>query len=291
MRSISAFATALLGLATFAALPAQAGPVFSEASYASSLTLAGGHDTPMTVAFDGVNYLSGSGGGSTSPEAMYSGTGAQLAVASPSPGIDFRSLFSDATGAIYARGFNSNVIYKQTSFSNFTPFVTLDGTLDSQMQVVLDSNGSRYIGNINGQVQEWSLSGALIGTVTLGPNFNASNGLDIASAGGYWLNYNNSTLSAYDETTGQLVDSTILVGAGSGHYGQGYANGYFFVPNNDGSGYSGYAVSLSTAVPEPGSLALILTGLGGIALVASRRRRAQPGLACWAALAPSPLMC
>ena len=105
------------------------------------------------------------------------------------------------------------------------------------------------------------------------------------SAGGYWLNYNNSILSAYDETTGQLVDSTVLADAGSGYYGQGYANGYFFVPNDDQSGYSGYAVSLPTAVPEPGSLALILTGLGSVALVASRRRRAQPGLACEAALA------
>ena len=280
MRSASAFATALLGLATFATLPAHAGPVFSQASYTSSLTLDGGYDTPMPVAFDGVNYFAGSGGGPESPETLYSSIGAQLAVASPSPGIDFRSLFSDATGAIYARGYDSNVIYKQTSFSNFTPFVTLDGDLDPQMQVVLDSNGSRYIGNMNGQVQEWSLTGALIGTVTLGPNFDASNGLDIASAGGYWLNYANSTLSAYNETTGQLVDSTVLADAGSGYWGQGYANGYFFVPNDDQSGYSGYAISLPTAVPEPGSLALILTGLGSVALVASRRRRARPSFAC-----------
>lgn len=273
MRIAALLATAVVGFATLTAATATAGVVFTQDSYTSTLSLQGGFDTPMTVAFDGKNYLGSSGGGPQSPQSLYDSTGALLNVASPDPGIDFRSLFSDASGAIYARGYASNIIYKQTSFANFEAFVKLEGNLDDQMQVVLNANGTGYIGNIYGEVQQWSLEGAYTGSIKLDAAFdpNGNGALSIAAFGSYLLNYNNGTLSAYDAMTGQLADSTTLVGAGQGYYGQSFANGYFFVPNDDQSGYSGYAIAAVTDVPEPGSLALLLVGLGSIAFVARRR--------------------
>jgi hypothetical protein len=270
MLSIS---TAIAGLVMLTIQVAHAGAVFTAGSYESSLSLDGNGtgSTPTGVTYSGGTYYTGSGGNPQSPEAQNDSAGALVAVASPNPGLDFRSLFTDATGAVYARGYANSTIYKQTSFGNFEALVSLSGTLDGQMQVILNSAGTMYIGNSSGSIQEWDLTGALTRTFSLDPSGGSQGTISIAAFNGYLLNYSNGVLSAYDDGTGQLIDSTTLTGAGSGNYGTAYANGYFFVPNQQ-NGYQGFSIASATDVPEPASFALL--GVGMLA-VGMARRRAQ----------------
>lgn len=270
MLSIS---TAIAGLVMLTMQVAHAGAVFTAGSYGSSLRLDGNGngDVPMGVAYSGGTYYTGSGGHPQSPEAQNDSAGALVAVASPNPGLDFRSLFTDATGAVYARGYNNSTIYRQTSFGNFDALVNLSGTLDAQMQVILNSAGTMYVGNRGGSIQEWDLTGALTRTFSLDSSVGSQNTISIAAFNGYLLNYNNGVLSAYDDGTGQLVDSTTLIGAGSGYYGTAYANGYFFVPDQQ-NGYQGFSIASATDVPEPASFALLSIGM---LAVGTARRRAR----------------
>src|ERR1017187_4077486 len=130
------------GIMAIAAGPAEAGAVFGQASYNAVFTFTDAlPSTTMTVAFDGTNYYSSSGGGSGSPYAEYDASG--TLIGTNSPGIDFRSVFTDASGNLYARGYASNQIWKQTAFGSFSPYVTLTGgSLDDQSAVVLNTAGT-----------------------------------------------------------------------------------------------------------------------------------------------------
>ncbi len=266
-----------LSVAAVVAISAATAPataaVFSSGAYNSTLALDGsGLDTQIGVAFSKGSYYLVSGGGPQSPISRTTIAGKLIeSPISPNPGIDFRSIFTDARGAIFARGYASNVIYKQDgALGNFKPIVTLDGSSENQQQIVLSSDGTSYIGNNDGTLQFWNLAGQLTRTVTLDASANGVQfNHEVSILGNYAVDYNNGTLSAFSLANGSLVGTTVLNGdVVDGTYGQSYANGYFFVSN--GSQFLGYKIGASSAVPEPSVLLLMPIGFGMLAL--GRRR-------------------
>jgi hypothetical protein len=261
-----------------------AGPLFpgslsSTFSFAESADQAG---VRMTLAWDGANYWSVTGGGwGGVRQASYGADGSLTA--NYSPGIDFRSIFTDTAGNVYARGYNSRSIYAQAEPGLFSAVVTLqDGTLDPQASVVLNSTGTEYLAMSEGVVYRWSLSGIFLGSVGLS-GFGALSGESnypqnrgIAVWNDYWLTYSDQILSAWD-SMGNRVDSTTLMAAGlsaDANFSFSVANGMFFV-EDDGvwRGYE-FGSSLNEAgVPEPATA--MLMGLGGL-FIAWRLRRRSP---------------
>lgn len=264
---------AMLIFACFASVSALADGVFL-GSYNASIVFQDQAsffgDTTMTIAFDGSHYWSSSGGFNPTGYAEYNPNGSLVSTFSVP--LDFRSVFSDGAGNVYARQFANSTIYKQTSPGVFSSFLTLNGgSLDAQSDVVLNSAGTRYISMQGGTVQQWDLAGNFIGTVTL--NGYADNGYPsdraIASAGGYFLTYFGGQLQAWD-AAGNLAGSTILNGAGTSfdsYFSLSYANGMVFVVDVANGNWRGYDVGLGGGggVPEPGTLVMLGTGVLGIA--------------------------
>lgn len=265
-------------IATALSMSASAGPVFSSASHNASITFQDQNpSTTMTMAFDGTNYYSASGGYLASPIAKYDASGNFIASTAPTPGIDFRSVFTNSANEVLARGCcdvsGGNAIYKQTStFGVFTQLLTLGSPgPDFQSAVVLNSEGTEYIARNSATVKRWDLAGNALAAVTLtgGPTatgYPSERG--IAGAGGYWLTYFNQTVYAWDYA-GTLLDSTMLNGAGTSFdsdFSYSFANNKFWVVDNAGGTWRGYDIGLANggAVPLPGTLALLLAGLIGI---------------------------
>lgn len=231
---------------------------FDSTSYNSSISFTDrSNTTPMGIAFDGSNYWSVSGGSSGGVrEARYNSSGSLLSTYSP--GLDFRSIFTNASGTVYARQYNNNQIYQQTTPGVFSSILALTGgILNEQSSVVLDIANNQYIAMNAGTVSRWNTSGNYLGTVSLsgfGSQFSENsspNNRGIAVADGYWLTYSNGNLSAWNPTTGSRLSSTQLVGAGTDFnagYSFSYANNMAFV-RTDGN-WNGYNVEgASAAVP------------------------------------------
>src|SRR5205823_1080964 len=88
--------------------------------------------TVMTMAFDGTSYWEASGGSPSGTRLARYDLGGTL-MNTYAPGLDFRSVFADVAGNLYARAFNSPVIYRQTTPGVFSTYLTLSGgSLDSQ---------------------------------------------------------------------------------------------------------------------------------------------------------------
>lgn len=267
------FAAAAIAVAIMS--QAQAGPVFGQAAYAADITFSdvlGG--TTMTMAYDGTSYWSASGGSASGTRlARYDGAGNSTGTFAP--GLDFRSVFTNASNDVLARQFANSTIYKQTAPGTFSSQLTLTGgTLDAQSSVVMNGNG-QYVAMINGLVDVWDATGAHINAFALnGYSGNYPENRGIAAAGGYLFTYFSQTLKAWDYF-GIEVDSTTLTGAGSGfdsHFSISYANDRFFVVDSAGQTWRGYDVGLGDGnVPEPGALALVGLALAGLAFT---RRRA-----------------
>lgn len=276
--AIAGFIAPLLGFSGVA----HASGVFLS-SYSAVVTFTdGGPGTTMPLAFDGTNYYSGNGGGLSSPYVQYDSSGAFIASAVPSPGIDFRSVFTDGAGNLYARGFGSAIIYQQTSFGSFTPYLTLSGgSLDAQSAVVPDIGGTGYVANAYGTVSRWDAAGNFIGTVTLA-GFGGTEGIypqgrGIAVDANEWLTYDIATqvLSAWD-TSGNRIGTTTLIGAGTDFdsgFSYSFANGLFFVADANGGTWRGYDIAQINATPIPATLPLFAGGLGTFGLLGWRRKR------------------
>jgi hypothetical protein len=224
-----------------------------QAAYPAAQSFADGlGSATMGMAFDGTNYWSVSGNSTSGNRlARYSSTGTLLATYAP--GLDFRSIFTDAAGNVFARPFSSSVIYRMTSLGVFSPYLTLSGgSLDPQSSVVINGTTTDFIAMSGGTVSRWSSAGAYLGTTTLagfgsvtGENvYPSSRG--IAALGGYWLTYNNANRTvSFWNNAGTRVTQSALVGAGTGFdsaFSFSYCNGQAFAVDVAGSAWRGYQI-------------------------------------------------
>jgi hypothetical protein len=263
-------------LTSFIAAEAVAGPVFSSASYSSDITFRDAiGNTSMTIAYDGANYWSASGGSSSGTRyAQYDSAGNSLSTFSP--GIDFRSVFTDAGGNVYARGYASSTIYQQTAPGVFASFLSLSGgSLDAQSAVVMNNSG-KFVAMQGGNVNIWDASGNFTSSFSLG-GYSGSYPEDrgIAVEDNYLFTYFNQTLSAWDYS-GNLLDQATLVSAGTSfdsYFSLSYANDHIFVVDQAGQTWRGYDVGLgnAAAVPEPSVLALFGLGLAGLGFMRKKK--------------------
>jgi uncharacterized repeat protein (TIGR01451 family) len=216
--------------------------------------------TVMTMAFDGDGYWECAGG---------SGSGTRLAhydilgnlEATYAPGLDFRSVFTDAAGNLYARTFGSSVIYRQTAPGVFSNYLTLaSGLLDVQSSVVLNSSGTEFIAMSAGLVSHWLNDGTFLGTVILngfgalpGENTTPQN-RGIAAIGNYWVTYNGSGVISFWDTLGNRVWQSTLQGATAttdSGFTFSYCNGKVFVMDTSAGNWLGYDVCGAAPLSAP----------------------------------------
>lgn len=106
----------LLAVATAGGLTSAvaAGTAFSAPTYTSSLTLQSASSVYVptgAVSSDG-SYYAACGNGMNSPFVKLDANGNLLTSVRPAPGMDFRSLFTNAAGDVFARNYNYNYIWK-----------------------------------------------------------------------------------------------------------------------------------------------------------------------------------
>ena len=206
-------------------------------------------DTQMGLTFDGTYYWSVRGDHTDGmQESQYSADG--VFIADYAPGLDFRSIFSAGPNRVFARTFNSNLIYKQTSDGVFGGVTLLQGSLNQQSSVALitGSSSPELIARSGATVTRWDVTGQLIGTVALigfgsvpGEQFYPQN-RGIAGHGNYWFTYSNGLLSVWSNAGVRLFNA-ILSEAGSSYnsnFSYSFANGMFFV--GDGATWRGYVI-------------------------------------------------
>ena len=279
----------LLALALSIGTTAHAQNPFSATSYNATTVFTDRlGETTMTIAYDGNSYWSSSGGSANGiREARYDAAGNLLGTYSP--GLSFRSVFTTGGSTVFARQFGDNTIYRQTAPGTFVNSgVTLTGgSLNWQSSVVWNSTTGEFNALDQGTVGRWAADGSFLGNVALS-GFGSLNGegsypqnRGIATAGNYWLTYNdNQVLSAWD-FSGVRVGTTILNGVGTSAFDSpfslSYANNQVFVVDSAGSSWRGYNVGLTpavSAVPEPGEWATMgMAGAGLCGLMVRARRK------------------
>jgi hypothetical protein len=231
-----------------------------QSNYVASQTFLDGiGSTSAGIAFDGTNYWSVSGGDMSGNRlARYDAAG--NLIATYAPGLDFRSIFTDAAGAVYARAYSSSTIYRQTAPGVFPAQVVLSGgTLDAQSSVVFNANGTEFVAMIGGVVSRWSTNGTYIGSVNLsgfgaylGENIYPQN-RGIAVGIGYWLTYNTNQMLSFWDSSGNRAAQAILQGAGTNFdssFSLSYCNGQVFVVDISGGTWRGYQLCAGGGAPS-----------------------------------------
>jgi uncharacterized repeat protein (TIGR01451 family) len=230
-----------------------------QTNYVSSQNFSNGlSPTVMTVAFDGASYWACAGGSTGGTRLAHYDVLGNLQ-ATYAPGIDFRSVFTDAGGNLYARAYASSVIYRQTAPGVFSNYLTLaSAPLDVQSSVVLNGGGTEFIATSAGVVSRWLADGTFLGTVSLvgfgglagESNFPQNRG--IAAVGNYWVTYNGTDTISFWDTAGTRVWQSTLLGIGSpsdSPYSFSYCNGKVFVLDSLVGKWLGYDVC-GTAPPS-----------------------------------------
>ena len=212
----------------------------------------------MGIAFDGSNYWSCSGGGSDGVRLAQYGLSGAL-IATYSPGLDFRSVFTRADGTVLARAVNSPIIYQQTSPGVFASSgITLTGgALDAQSSVVLNGAGTEYDAMSGGVVSRWDTNGNYIGNVTLQGFGTLSNenmysqNRGMAAFGNVWLTYDGGRNLSIWDFSGNRLTQAVLPGAGTSFdsdFSFSYCSGKVFIVDMAGGTWRGYGIFSGAAV-------------------------------------------
>ncbi len=229
---------------------------FNQTAYNAVLTFAdapGMQQTTMGIAWDGSSLWSSCGGSSGGIRlAQFNGAGGVLATYSP--GIDFRSVFTkgDGTSPLYARPISTMQIRVQTSPGVFANDVLLAGSLDSQCSVAWDGDNNLFVAMEGGTLYRWNATGGQLPNVSLS-GWGSMNGENtypqdrgVATTGGFYFTYSNGVLSAWSDQ-GVRIDTTNLNGAGTSfdsHFSLSYAQGKVWIIDATGGTWRGYDVGL-----------------------------------------------
>jgi len=206
--------------------------------------------TSISMAFDGTNYWSCSGGGTAGVRLAAYGLSGTVSN-TYSPGLDFRSLTTAPDGTLLARAYGSGEIYVMSSPGVFVSSgVTLTGgTLDPQASVVLNGAGTEFDALSGGVISRWNANGAYLGTVQL-IGFGSLTGESsspqergLATLGNLWLTYNGAGVLSLWDNSGNRITELALPGAGTSFdsdYGFSYCNGKVFIVDVAGGTWRGF---------------------------------------------------
>ncbi len=219
--------------------------------------------TTMSMAFDGTNYWSCAGGSVSGLNlARYDSNG--VMIATYTPGLDLRSVFTDGTGLVLARAYNDPTIYRQSVPGTFVASgVTLTGgSLDAQSSVVLNGSGTEYDAMSGGVVSRWDPDGNYLGSVTLQgfgtvPSENTfPQNRGMGAFGDFWVTYSGTNILSVWDTTGNRLTQVVLTGAGTNFDSDfciSYCNGKAFVVDVAGGLWRGYDVGSAGRVAVYGA--------------------------------------
>lgn len=250
--------------------------------------------TPMNIAWHPgfQQYYGGRGGNSSYGGRVWNSNGSIVQTIDPI-NTDLRSFFYNSnTGNLenitYAAS-TSSAGYRTVgldvsglftgSYTNFN--VTMSGFPSGQVSPAYDAVRNLFYAYESGSTLKTvsPSTGAVLNTITL----------DLGAAGspsipthviGYeptldalitYTTTGGARALAFNPTTGAFVTSISLPGTlpSPGEWRMGYANHLLFVYDNGIDGYRGYQI---TAIPEPGTLALLGVGLAMLAVSCVRRR-------------------
>jgi hypothetical protein len=221
--------------------------------------------TSMTIAFDGNNYWTSSGGSSSGTRyAQYDAAG--NLISSYAPGLDFRSVFTGSSGTVYAREYANRTIYQQGAAGSFFDSGTSlsGGSLDNQSSVVINSAGTEFIAHSGGTVSRWGIGGNYIGSVTLdGYSGSYPDNRGIVSIGNYYGTYANGQLSLWG-FSGTLLDTALMLDSGwdsDTEFSLSYANDMLFLIDDAGGTWRGYELNI---IPIPAAVWLFGSALAGL---------------------------